>query len=136
MKKLQSALARSEEARAYVSLLHELRELPDELTAFENPRSPTIQKGTSSSSSRRLQPDPLSCAEAARYATLQHRLATAGLSRLGRMESQVLCKISVMINLCGCALGANSIGQIAADDGPTWITQLGTHTNNLFGKPS
>jgi len=67
---------------------------------------------------------------------LQERLAAAGLSSLGRMESHVLAHLNAIIDLLRCALSKNSADKIILPiPEATGAAQLESNTNNLFGKP-
>ena len=67
---------------------------------------------------------------------LQQRLAAAGLSSLGRMESHVLANLNAIIDLLRCALSKNSIDEILpSPPETTGAAQLESNANNLFGKP-
>ncbi|MGB8408872.1 MAG: pyruvate kinase, partial [Gallionella sp.] len=67
--------------------------------------------------------------------SLQVRLAAAGLSSLGRMESHVLANLDAIIDLLRCALGRQPADRILPAAGPTGAMQLESNTDNLFGKP-
>jgi pyruvate kinase len=65
---------------------------------------------------------------------LQARLAAAGLSSLGRMESRVLANLNAVVDLLRCAMGAQTPESIVVQDG-SGNGGLEFNTNRLFGKP-
>ena len=68
--------------------------------------------------------------------SLQQRLAAAGLSSLGRMESHVYPHLDAITRLLGCVLGKNSLDEIVPPAAETLgVAQLENNANNLFGKP-
>ncbi|MDP1549932.1 MAG: pyruvate kinase, partial [Nitrosomonas sp.] len=67
--------------------------------------------------------------------SLQERLAAVGLSSLGRMESHVFANLNAIIDLLSCALGKNSADKISPLPEAAGAAQLGSNTNQLFGKP-
>lgn len=68
--------------------------------------------------------------------SLQQRLAAAGLSSLGRMESHVYPHLDAITRLLGCVLGKNSLDEIVPPAAETLgVAQLENNANNLFDKP-
>jgi len=65
---------------------------------------------------------------------LQKRLAAAGLSSLGRMESNVLANINAIVDLLRCALGQSEPGELPAATPAPDPNPLEANTNALFGK--
>ena len=135
MSKQQSSSRKSGEQHPYAGLLHELEELRNELTELEQLFATSLQ-----------QANPLHLASAINLVhylglrrrdmrPLQARLAEAGLSSLGRMESHVLANLDAIIDLLRCALGKNPSGEILLPAEATGAAQLESNTNNLFGKP-
>ena len=136
MIKQQSESCNSGESHPYASLLHELEELKSELKELEQLFAPTLQ-----------QVNPLHLADAVNLVhylglrrrdmrSLQKRLAAAGLSSLGRMESHVLAHLNAITDLLRCVLGKISIDQIILPTPETTgVTPLENNTDNLFGKP-
>src|SRR5665811_2203035 len=119
----------------YAGLLHELEELRSELKELEQLSAASLQ-----------QVNPLHLASTINLVhylglrrqdmrPLQERLATAGLSSLGRMESHVLANLDAIIDLLRCALGKNPTDKILPASAATGAAQLESNTNNLFGKP-
>src|SRR5665811_1004954 len=119
----------------YAGLLHELEELRSELKELEQLSAASLQ-----------QVNPLHLASAINLVhylgirrrdirPLQERLAAAGLSSLGRMESHVLANLNAIIDLLRCALGKNPADKILPPSEATGAAQLENNTNNLFGKP-
>ncbi len=66
---------------------------------------------------------------------LQERLATVGLSSLGRMESHVLSNLTAIIDLLRCALGKISPDKLLPAHEETDASHLDSNTISLFGKP-
>lgn len=66
---------------------------------------------------------------------LQEKLATAGLSSLGRAESHVATNLNAIIGLMRCALGKQEIAKVLPATGETGAMLLDRNTNNLLGKP-
>lgn len=135
MSKQQSISLKSEEQHPYFGLLHELEELRGELKELEELSAENLQ-----------QANPIHRASAINLVhylglrrrdmrPLQERLAAAGLSSLGRMESHVLTHLDAIIDLLRCALGKSPSGKILSDPAATGAAQLESNTNNLFGKP-
>jgi len=135
MSKQQSGSHRSGELHPYASLLDELEELRNELKELEQLFATSLQ-----------QANPLHLAGAINLVhylglrrrdmrPLQERLAAAGLSSLGRMESHVLANLDAIIDLLRCAIGKNPADKILPTPEATGAAQLERNTNNLFGKP-
>lgn len=135
MTKQQSNYHKSEEPHPYAGLLHELEELRNELKELEQLSATSLQHV-----------NPLHLASAINMVhylgirrrdmrPLQERLAAAGLSSLGRMESHVLSNLNAIIDLLRCALGKNPADKILPASASTGAAQLESNTNNLFGKP-
>jgi len=135
MSKQQSSSHKSGEQHPYAGLLHELEELRSELKELEQLSAITLQHV-----------NPLHLASTINLIhylglrrrdmrSLQQRLAAAGLSSLGRMESHVVTNLSAIIDLLRCALGKSSVDQILPNPETTGAAQLEINTNNLFGKP-
>ena len=135
MSKRQSSSSESVELHPYAGLLHELEGLRSELKKLESASSATLERADplhrSSAinlihylGSRRLDMRPL-----------QERLATAGLSSLGRMESHVLANLDAIIDLLRCALGKISPDELLPSQEETGASLLDSNTNRLFGKP-
>src|SRR5450756_2332197 len=135
MTKQQSNYHKSEEPHPYAGLLHELEELRSELKELEQLSTTALQ-----------QVNPLHLVSAINLVhylglrrrdmrPLQERLAAAGLSSLGRMESHVFTNLSAIIDLLRCALGKNSADKILPTSEAMGAAQLESNTNNLFGKP-
>lgn len=132
----QSSSRNSEEPHPYASLLYELEELKDELKKLEQSSAATLQHV-----------NPLHLADAINLVhylglrrrdmrLLQKRLAAAGLSSLGRMESHVFAHLNAITDLLRCVLGKNSIDKIVLPAPEAMgVMQLENNTNNLFGKP-
>jgi pyruvate kinase len=119
----------------YAGLLNELEELRKELKALEQLFTPSLQQ---------IHPRHLGSAiNLVHYLgirrrdmrPLQERLAAAGLSSLGRMESHVLANLDAIIDLLRCALGSHPSDEILPPVAATGATQLEINTNNLFGNP-
>ena len=119
----------------YGGLLHELEELRNELKQLEQLFAPSLQQ---------VNPIHLSSAiNLVHYLgirrrdmrPLQERLAAAGLSSLGRMESHVLANLNAIIDLLRSALGKNPPDEILPPKAAAGAAQLESNTNNLFGKP-
>jgi pyruvate kinase len=119
----------------YASLLHELEELRNALKELERLFATSLQ-----------QVNPLHQASAINLVhylgirrrdmrPLQERLAAAGLSSLGRMESHVLANLNAIIDLLRCALGKNPDHEILPASEAMGAAQLELNTSNLFGKP-
>jgi pyruvate kinase len=134
MSKQQSSSRKSGEQHPYAGLLHELEELRKELKELEQLSATALQ-----------QANPLHLASAINLVhylgirrrdmrPLQNRLAAAGLSSLGRMESHVLANLNAIIDLLRCALGKNPADKILPAPEGTGAAQLESNTNNLFGK--
>ncbi|MDO9470798.1 MAG: pyruvate kinase [Nitrosomonas sp.] len=126
---------KSEELHPYASLLNELEGLRSELLALEYSSSATLQH---------VNPSHLfSAVNLIHYLglrrrdirSLQERLAAVGLSSLGRMESHVFANLNAIIDLLSCALGKNSADKISPLPEAAGAAQLGSNTNQLFGKP-
>ena len=135
MTKQQSNYHKSGEPHPYAGLLHELEELRNELKELEQLSATSLQKV-----------NPLHLASAINMVhylgirrrdmrPLQERLAAAGLSSLGRMESHVLANLDAIIDLLRCALGKSPTDEILPAPAATGAAQLESNTNNLFGKP-
>ena len=133
--KQQSSSGRYEEPHPYVGLLHELEALRSELQELERQSATTLQHA-----------NPLHLASAINLIhylglrrqdvrPLQERLAMAGLSSLGRMESHVFANLNAIIDLLRCALGKSSAEQILPASAETGAAQLESNASNLFGKP-
>jgi pyruvate kinase len=133
--KHQSGSHKSGELHPYASLLHELEELRNELKQLEQLFTTPLQ-----------QANPLHLASAINLVhylglrrrdmrPLQERLAAAGLSSLGRMESHVFANLDAIIDLLRCALGKNTDDNILPASEEKGAAQLEINTNNLFGKP-
>ncbi len=123
------------ELHPYAGLLQELEELRNELKALEQLFAPSLQQ---------VNPFHLESAiNLVHYLgirrrdmrPLQQRLAAAGLSSLGRMESHVLANLNAIIDLLRAALGKNPPDEILPAKGAAGAAQLEINTNNLFGKP-
>ena len=108
MSKQQPNSRKPEELHPYAGLLHELEALRNELKELEQSSSAELQHV-----------NPLHQASAINLVyylglrrrdmrSLQVRLAAAGLSSLGRMESHVLANLDAIIDLLRCALGRQS----------------------------
>ena len=134
MSKQQSSSRKPKELHPYASLLSELDALRSELKALEQSSATTLQ-----------QANPLHLASAINLIhylgmrrrdmrPLQERLAAAGLSSLGRMESHVLANLNAIIDLLRCALGKSPSDEILPASAATGAAQLEINTNNLFGK--
>ena len=134
MSKQQSSSRKPNELHPYASLLSELDALRSELKALEQSSATTLQ-----------QANPLHLASAINLIhylgmrrrdmrPLQERLAAAGLSSLGRMESHVLANLNAIIDLLRCALGKSPSDEILPASAATGAAQLEINTNNLFGK--
>lgn len=119
----------------YADLLHELEELRNELKDFEQLFASTLQ-----------QANPLHLSDAVNLVhylgirrrdmrPLQEKLAAAGLSSLGRMESHVMANLDATTDLLRCALDRNLADKILPVTEATGSTQLEINTNNLFGQP-
>ncbi|MGC2459073.1 MAG: pyruvate kinase [Gallionellaceae bacterium] len=135
MSKQQSSSHASSELHPYAKLLHELEDLRSELKELENSSAEKLQ-----------QANPIHRASAINLVhylglrrrdmrPLQERLAAAGVSSLGRMESHVLTNLNAIIDLLRCALGKNSADKILPAPEATGAAQLESNSNNLFGKP-
>jgi pyruvate kinase len=135
MIKQQASPHKPEAPHPYASLLHELEGLRSELKALEKSYSAALQKVA-----------PVHLASAVNLVhylglrrhdmrPLQQRLAAAGLSSLGRMESHVLTNLDAIIGLLSCALGNKTADKILPIAGATGAAQLDINTNNLFGRP-
>lgn len=127
--------SRSGELHPYADLLHELEELRNELKDFEQLFASTLQ-----------QTNPLHLTDAINLVhylgtrrrdmrPLQEKLAAAGLSSLGRMESHVMANLDATTDLLRCALDRNLADKILPVTEATGAAQLEMNTNNLFGKP-
>lgn len=123
------------ELHPYAGLLHELEVLRSELKKLEHASSGTLE---------RTHPRHLSSAinlihylglRRLDMRPLQERLATVGLSSLGRMESHVLANLNAIIDLLRCALGKTSPDGLLPSQDETGASRLDENTNNLFGKP-
>ena len=97
----------------YAGLLKELEDLRNELKSLEQLFAPALQQ---------VHPRHLDSAiNLVHYLgirrrdmrPLQERLAAAGLSSLGRMESHVLANLNAIIELLRCALGSNPADEIS-----------------------
>ena len=135
MAKHQSSSPLSGDSHPYASLLHELEALRNELKEFEGLFASTLQRV-----------NPLHLASATNLVhylalrrrdmrPLQLRLAEAGLSSLGRMESHVLANLNAIVDLLRCALGKDLGHKIMPPSAETGAALLESNTNNLFGKP-
>ena len=131
----QSSSRKTEGLHLYASLLRELEELRNELKGIEHLASSVLQNV-----------NPLHLASATNLVhylglrrrdmrPLQERLAAAGLSSLGRMESHVQTNLDAIIDLLRCALGKISAEDITPAVVLTGAALLENNTNNLFGKP-
>lgn len=119
----------------YAGMLNELEELRNELKALEQLFAPALQQ---------VHPHHLGSAiNLVHYLgirrrdmrPLQERLAAAGLSSLGRMESHVLANLNAIIDLLRCALGKSPADEILPPLAATGAAQLEINTDNLFGMP-
>ncbi len=135
MSKQQSSSSKAGDLHPYAGLLDELEALRAELKQLEQQFAPTLQ-----------QVNPVHLASAVNMVhylglrrrdmrPLQERLAAAGLSSLGRMESHVLANLDAIIDLLRCALGKHPTDEILPASAATGAAQLEINTNNLFGKP-
>ena len=135
MSKAQLSSNDSIKMHPYASLLIELEALRKELKKLEHSFSATLEHTnplhlTSSINlihylglrSRDMRP-------------LQERLATVGLSSLGRMESHVISNLTAIIDLLRCALGKSSPDKILHTQEESGASHLESNTNILFGKP-
>lgn len=123
------------EQHPYSGLLHELEELRSDLKELERLSATTLQD---------VNPRHLASAvnlihylglRRRDMRSLQERLAAAGLSSLGRMESHVLANLDAIIDLLRCALGRVTADRILPAPEAAGVAQLEDNTNNLFGKP-
>jgi len=124
------------EPHPYATLLSELEDLKRELKQLEELFVPTLQ-----------QAHPRHLADAINLVhyiglrrrdmrSLQKKLAAAGLSSLGRMESHVFSHLNAITDLLSCVLGKNSIDNISLPPPEAiGMAQLDANTNTLFGKP-
>ena len=130
-----SGLNQSGKQHPYASLLHELEVLRSELKELEKLFATSLQRA-----------NPLHLAGAINLVhylglrrrdmrPLQERLAAAGLSSLGRMESHVLANLNAIIDLLRCALGKNPDDKILPPAEAKGAALLDSNTDNLFGKP-
>ncbi|MBK6959380.1 MAG: pyruvate kinase [Nitrosomonas sp.] len=126
---------KSEELHPYASLLNELEGLRSELLALEYSSSATLQHVNSSHLSSTVNLIHYLGLRRRDIRSLQERLAAVGLSSLGRMESHVFANLNAIIDLLSCALGKNSADKISPFPEAAGAAQLGSNTNQLFGKP-
>jgi pyruvate kinase len=133
LERSESAMPDSEALNPYVGLLQALERLHSELKELEQSSSSILQQ---------VNPIHLSSATNLLHylglrrqdvRLLQERLAAAGLSSLGRMESHVSDNLAAIITLLRCASGMNSA--IAPTPGGAGAAHLELNTENLFGKP-
>jgi pyruvate kinase len=135
MNNRQTSSPRTGDLHPYAGLLHELEALRSELKELEHLFAPSLQ-----------QVNPLHLASAVNMVhylglrrrdmrPLQERLAAAGLSSLGRMESHVLANLDAIIDLLRCALGKHPTNEILPASAAAGTARLEINTNNLFGKP-
>lgn len=120
---------------AYAGLLHELDELRSELQELEQLSEATLQHAHSLHLDSAVNLVHYLGLRRRDMRSLQQRLASVGLSSLGRMESHVLSNLDAIIGLLSCALGKNSPEHILPASEPSGAAQLDINTNNLFGKP-
>lgn len=126
---------KSEELHPYASLLNELEGLRSELLALEYSSSATLQHVNPSHLSSTVNLIHYLGLRRRDIRSLQERLAAVGLSSLGRMESHVFANLNAIIDLLSCALGKNSADKISPLPEAAGAAQLGSNTNQLFGKP-
>jgi pyruvate kinase len=119
----------------YANLLQELEELRNELKELEQLFAISLQKANPHHHSDAINLVHYLGLRRRDMRSLQERLAAAGLSSLGRMESHVLANLNAIINLLRCALGNKSFENITPAEGLTGAALLENNTNNLFGKP-
>lgn len=136
MKNQQISSPQAANLHPYAELLSELEGLHSELKELEKLSAPSLQ-----------QVNPLHQGSAINLVhylgirrrdmrPLQERLAAAGLSSLGRMESHVLANLDAIIDLLRCALGMHPPpDEILPPPSVTGTAQLENNTDNLFGKP-
>lgn len=119
----------------YARLLHELVELRDELLALEHASSNILQSIHPSHLSSTIDLIHYLGLRRRDIRPLQERLATVGLSSLGRMESHVFSNLDAIIDLLSCALGKKLPEDISLPPDTTGMPLLESHTNHLFGRP-
>ncbi|WP_305621647.1 pyruvate kinase [Nitrosomonas sp.] len=128
-------MRKSEELHPYASLLNELEGLRSELLALEYSSSATLQHVNPSHLSSTVNLIHYLGLRRRDIRSLQERLAAVGLSSLGRMESHVFTNLNAIIDLLSCALGKKSADKISPLPEAAGAAQLGSNTNQLFGKP-
>jgi pyruvate kinase len=135
MNKQQSGSRKSGEQHPYAGLLDELDELRNELKELEQLFATSLQQANPIHLSSAINLVHYLGLRRRDMRSLQERLAAAGLSSLGRMESHVLANLDAVIDLLRCALGKNTAGKILPASVATGAAQLESNTNNLFGNP-
>jgi pyruvate kinase len=135
MTKHQLISHQSGDLHPYASLLQELEELRNELKELEQLFAISLQKANPHHHSDAINLVHYLGLRRRDMRSLQERLAAAGLSSLGRMESHVLANLNAIIDLLRCALGNKSFENITPAEELTGAALLENNTNNLFGKP-
>lgn len=135
MIKEKPSLRKSEELHPYASLLNELEGLRSELLELEYSSSTTLQHVNPSHLSSTINLIHYLGLRRRDIRSLQERLAAAGLSSLGRMESHVFANLNAIIDLLSCALGKQSADKISLPPEEVGAARLESNTNQLFGKP-
>ncbi|MGC2049403.1 MAG: pyruvate kinase [Gallionella sp.] len=135
MSKQQSLTRKTRDLHPYAGLLHELEELRNELKELEQLFATSLQLANPIHQASAINLVHYLGIRRQDMRPLQERLAAAGLSSLGRMESHVLANLDAIIDLLSCALGKNPSHEILPPAEAAGAAQLESNTNNLFGKP-
>lgn len=133
MGKQQSSLGKSSELHPYLGLLQELEELQSELKQFELLSEKTLKRVNPLHLSSAINLVHYLALRRRDVRSLQERLASVGLSSLGRMESHVFSNLNAIIELLRCALGQNSAEKILPLPEADGAAKLESNTHNLFG---
>ena len=126
----QSGSRRLSELHPYVSLLHEMDELMDELKAFERKHAAHIERTHPNHRDSVLNLLHYLGYRRCDMKSLRLSLSAAGLSSLGSIESQVMGNLAAIHALLSCAAG-----EVSNDAPPdtTAVVQPVINASNLFG---
>jgi pyruvate kinase len=122
-------------AHPYAELLRDLEALQGELGEFEQLSETRLQALHAQHRAGALNMVHYLALRQRDIRPLQKRLAAAGLSSLGRLESHVLANINAIIDLLRCAMGERTPGELPGARGAADPDPLEANTNALFGKP-
>jgi pyruvate kinase len=119
----------------YAELLHDLQALQSELQEFQALSAARLAGVHAQHQAGSMNMVHYLALRQRDIRPLQKRLAAAGLSSLGRLESHVLANINAIVDLLRCALGKSEPGDLPASPGASDPNPLELNTNALFGKP-